>query len=54
MEFLDGALELGFFTGGEIKHFFCVMQEDCALGFGLRGVDGTGEDADFGIFGAFF
>ena len=47
MDFFDEGFELVFFAFGEIKHFFCVVQKDCTLGFGLGDVDGAGEDADF-------
>lgn len=54
MEFFDCALELVFLPRGEIEHFFCIVQEDCPFGFGLRVIYGAGEDADFGVFCALF
>ena len=35
----------------EIEHFLGVVQQNRALSLGLRGVDGAGEDGNFGVAG---
>ena len=54
VEFFHEAFELRFFTFGEVEHFFGIMEQDGAFGFGLRDVYGAGEDANFGFTGLFY
>jgi hypothetical protein len=38
-----------FLALGEVEHFFCVFDEDCAFCLGLGDVERTGEDGYFGV-----
>ncbi|KAB8772380.1 hypothetical protein FH972_026669 [Carpinus fangiana] len=51
VQLLDRGLKLRLLALGEVEHLLGVVQQDGALGFGLRDVDRAGEDADLGLGG---